>query len=626
MTNFFEQQRKSRLRSKKIVGLFLIFLAIQFVGSYYAYKNYIAQTGYVEKPEFYSFDRLQGHERNLERVKHKQALSFSVVITIFFLITFLYKRMIFLSRPHQIPQSMGAKEIFAYNQDEKEKVYFNTVSEMSLASGVPMPKVYLLTRERALNAFTSGHSFNTADITVTQGALEKFTRDELQAVVAHEFGHIVSEDVKASVNLLSVIFSFSIIYSIGWYIMRSMGRSRSSNSKGRGEIFIIAAVVLVFGYVGFLVSRLITSMFSREREYLADSLSVQFTRYPSALASSLAKIRDNTLGSSIKHEKGQEIASICFSSPVSSFASLFASHPPIKNRIKRLDSKFLAVGSSFKKQALSVVKKENIEPKKNSSMTKTLEYMMGMGVLAEESRVQAKQTIEALNKENLSSYLTPYKIEALVYALLFSDQPLEREKQEEIVLSHAGFNTLKVCKEWSSKIIEGQVEKSLSLLDMMAPVLMDIPVYQNEKILRTIELLISSDNQKVGFENFIFCFVKKYLVGAWRDSKNPSSSDISYLLCCMSELSDPPDYEAKAEALKFFFENPKRVKNVNPEDSLEFVLGRLERLSDKNKKKLIEAILIAIRFDGKVTREEFESFRVVCDFLGVPAQPLNFDL
>lgn len=392
MTNFFEQQRRSRSRSKKIIGLFFIFLVLQFVGTYFVYKDVLAPFIYSSSLGSYTNFILNGSIGFYDPSKplHNHALIFSLIIAFFFLIVFFSRRLFFLSRPHKIPLDMGAKQIFPNSKDLKEQTYYNIVSEMSLASGVPMPKVYLLTQEKAINAFTSGHNFKTADITITQGALEHFTRDELQAVVAHEFGHIVSEDVKASVNLLSVIYSFSIIYTIGLYILRAMGRSSrrsSSRSKGSGggQLILIAVAIVVIGYVGFLLSRVITAVFSREREYLADSLSVQFTRYPAGLASSLAKIRDHAFHSHMQHEKSQEIASICFSSPFRSFVSLFDSHPPIKNRISRLDKKFLEVGSSFVKEKEPIKEKGN-KNHKTKDMNKTLEYMMGMGVLTEENK------------------------------------------------------------------------------------------------------------------------------------------------------------------------------------------------------------------------------------------------
>jgi len=636
MTNFFQQQRDSRSRSKKIVGLFLLFIVIQFIGTYFVYKNALA-------PILYSYDMYEGSRYNIsdnssiddirkpkitrrEVLINKHSLLFSGLLALFFLIIYFSKKAMYLSRPHKIPNSMGAKEITSHTTDAKEKMYYNIVSEMSLASGVPMPKIYLLTQEKSINAFTSGHDYQSADITVTQGALEKFTRDELQAVVAHEFGHIVSGDVKASVHLLSVIFSFSIIYTVGLYILRAMGRSSRSSRKGKGggQLMLVAVAVVVIGYVGFIISRIITAFFSREREYLADSLSVQFTRYPAGLASSLAKIRDNMYGSVLDNEKGKEIASICFSSSFKSFSSLLSSHPPIKNRIKRLDSKFLEVGSSFETPVVNSISKGSSNHK-SMDMNKTMEYMMGMGILTDDNKNQALSTLTKLNDKDISSYLNEDKVEALAYALLLSKSLEVSKKQLHIIKTNCDEEVLISTKELYEKFSSSESLKSISILDLMVPSLTSVSVYNDDKILKLMTQLIEADGKKVSYESFIFCFIKKYLVGSWKDSKKPTQKDLIYLLANMSELDDEPDLAAKKEALTFFYGKEVSISDYNKEDDLEFVLGRLSRLNDKNKEKLIEALLIAIRFDGKVTREEFESFRVVCDFLEVPAPPLKID-
>gem|GEM_PF-2967042 len=656
MVNFFEQQRKSRLRSRYIVLTFFVFLVLIFIGNYFLYTKVIDQFFYskdqVVRSDFSNLKDyntlLNSEDYNLKELENNaklRGLAVSLILVLFFIICFYFKNLRMLYKPHSLPIGMGAKRVQPDSLSLEEKTYYNVVSEMSLASGVAVPKIFLLTQESSINAFTTGRDFQTADITITQGALKNFTREELQAVVAHEFGHIVSEDVKASTKLIAVAFSFSVIFSLGRLVLRSMNRTSRSNSKsdGRGQIAIIGIALLALGALGLFMSRVFTGIFSREREYLADALSVQYTRYPAALASALAKIRDYKKENLLEDEKAEEVSSICFSSPVKSLVSLFDTHPPIKKRITRVDSSFLKIGSSFSKFNPNVKSKSSktteTDTKDDKALgkdfNKTFEYMLSMGLLTESNKEQAQKTFKLLKGENLFYFLNAEKVEILIYVFLISDIEKIRQSQFDYLSQELDQNSMLEFKKLYDIFNKFNEIKSLSVLDLMVPLLSDVDTFKKDKILTNMKVLIKSDGVAETFEVLLYYFIKKHLVGLDSSSKKPTDKELCFLINGLSKIDNDDDRAPFKEAVKNMFKKSHESlisestiesddKSVNTNAGrIRLVLPKLMNLNTKVKSLFVESLLIAITFDQKITHREFEAFRVLCDFLGVPAPPIK---
>ena len=191
----------------------------------------------------------------------------------------------------QVAREMGGVLVHADDTDPLRRRYRNVVEDMAIASGVPVPEIYVLERETAINAFAAGYTPDDAAIAVTRGTLEVLNRDELQGVVAHEFSHILNGDMRLNIRLMGVLFGIMVIGLIGRTILRGgSGRSRRSSGKGSGGIVMIGLGLAVLGYVGVFFARIIKAAVSRQREYLADASAVQFTRQTSGIANALKKI------------------------------------------------------------------------------------------------------------------------------------------------------------------------------------------------------------------------------------------------------------------------------------------------------------------------------------------------
>lgn len=245
-----------------------------------------------------------------------------------------------------IAEMMGGRRLDFATRDIKERQFINVVAEMAIASGVPSPVLYVMEREYSINAFVAGLNMDETVMVVTAGALESFERDEMQAVVAHEFSHILNGDMSLNVRLMALLAGILAIGQIGGFFMRvgaDFGRSGSSSSRNRGlspHLFVIGLMLWLVGALGLFFGRLIKAAISRQREFLADASSVQFTRNPDGLASALLKIKNGSQQSWLGNIRAESMSHMCFGETLR-FSDFFATHPPLDERIAVLGKHYL---------------------------------------------------------------------------------------------------------------------------------------------------------------------------------------------------------------------------------------------------------------------------------------------
>jgi Zn-dependent protease with chaperone function len=238
-----------------------------------------------------------------------------------------------------VAEMAGARRIAPNSSDPLERRFVNVVEEMAIASGVRVPQVYIMDGERGINAFAAGWDVSGAVVAATRGALETLNRDELQGVVAHEFSHILNGDMRLNIRMLGVLAGIVFIGSIGEFVMRSTRGSR--DSKGSGGIFLLGLALLVIGYVGLFFARLIKAAVSRQREFLADASSVQFTRNPDGIAGALDQIRGADAGALISARCAEDMSHMFFGQSVRIWMhALFDTHPSLDERIERVNPRF----------------------------------------------------------------------------------------------------------------------------------------------------------------------------------------------------------------------------------------------------------------------------------------------
>lgn len=254
-----------------------------------------------------------------------------------------------------LARRFGAVHASDRSRFEKEQQLLNVVAEMSIASSKAVPDVYVLRSEASINAFVLGKPASKRGnskrhvIVLTQGALDAFERDELLAVVAHEFGHIANDDLTFNMHLLVALGGLMAIDEVGRLLL---GDDPAENFHPG---VIVGLLLRALGSVGTISGRLISAAFSRQREYLADAMAAQYTRNPFSLASALSIIQLDD-EPSLHGVYAQELAHLCFQSDAGKpwYKRLLSSHPPLQKRINAIDPHFVVKQRKAKEQSKNV--------------------------------------------------------------------------------------------------------------------------------------------------------------------------------------------------------------------------------------------------------------------------------
>lgn len=239
----------------------------------------------------------------------------------------------------RVARALGAEEITEDTRNPYKRRYLNVVEEMAIAAALPRPRIFVLRHEDGINAFAAGDDPERAAVAVTHGALAKLTRAELAGVVAHEMAHIRNRDTRLNMRLMAMVFGLVALYVLGRITLRSMA-FRGRRGRGAAPVLLIGLALLVLGLLGALFGRILQSAVSRRREYLADATAVEFTRNPTGLANALKKIGATGAGSRVRNSHAEEARHMFFAQASASMAGLFATHPPLIERIRALEPQF----------------------------------------------------------------------------------------------------------------------------------------------------------------------------------------------------------------------------------------------------------------------------------------------
>jgi len=340
--DFFAQQDVARRRTAWLIFYFCL-AVVGIVAAFY----FVALAGMVVAHTM--DDEAASWNPYLETLWHPRLFIRVALVTVgVILLGSLYKTWRLASGGKSVALMLGGRLVAPDTRDLAERRLLNVVEEMSLASGVPVPPVYVLDEEPSINAFAAGYQPADAVIGVSRGCLEYLNRDELQGVMAHEFSHLLNGDMRLNLRLTGVVYGILMIALAGFTLLRFMGlRQRRSREGGTGWrpgipwLGFVAVAMLVIGSAGLFFARLIKSAISRQREYLADASAVQFTRLPAGLAGALKKIGGRPETSKMKHAHAEEVSHMFFGSMFGSRRwQLFATHPPLAERIRRIDPTF----------------------------------------------------------------------------------------------------------------------------------------------------------------------------------------------------------------------------------------------------------------------------------------------
>lgn len=313
--NFWEAQKRARSKTWLYISLFIILTLVVAGLAELAMHYFVSE-------EYYSS-------------------SFPFIGLIFIAITFTtaaFEYMQFcVHGGSYVAEAVGAYYVEPDTKDSHERRLLNIVEEIAIASSLPIPPVYILDTKQ-INAFAAGISKDNAAITVTAGTLMLLNRDELQGVVAHEFGHIYNEDMKISMRLAAMCMGFFFILYFALRILQFSGY-RDREEKGGNAVVVAAMIFLVAGAFTWVFGSILKAAVSREREYLADACAVQFTRNPNGIANALRKIAHESEAETNEMPKSGMAYSHLYLDDRAGFSQLFATHPPLKKRIEAIEGR-----------------------------------------------------------------------------------------------------------------------------------------------------------------------------------------------------------------------------------------------------------------------------------------------
>lgn len=543
-----------------------------------------------------------------------------------------------------VAQMLGGRPINPNTRDADERKVLNVVEEMAIASGTPVPPVFMLEHEDGINAFAAGFSPSDAVIGVTRGCVRQLSRDELQGVIAHEFSHVLNGDMRLNIRLIGVLNGILIIGLIGYWVFRTSlysRSSRSSNEKGNKlPIVLLGLIVMIIGYVGVFFGKLIKSAVSRQREYLADASAVQFTRNPAGISGALKRIAGYNTGSRLRTPKAEEASHMFFSNGLaSSFMNLMATHPPLDERIRRLDPYFdMELGEAKGVGAAGVAAAGAAgfaggAPQQFTAVPD--EVVSSVGNPMPEHLSYASDLLSALPDELRAAAYEPFGARAVMYGLLLNAETDARKIQLEHLQQHADPAVYNETIRLAAMIHEIGRQAYLPLTDLAIATLKKLSPAQYGAFCRNIDHLVKADKQIDLFEFTLQRMIIRHLDPTFTKTKPPAvkyhdlapiSSECAALLSCLAYWGAEGDADARSA-----FENGARALGLGslPMDALDAcglgtVDGALSALAAAVpgvKKMILKGCVACVASDGKVTIEEAELLRAVADSLDCPIPP-----
>lgn len=545
---------------------------------------------------------------------------------------------------------LGARHIPMDSTDSSEKQLINVVEEMSIASGIPAPQLYVLDKESGINAFVAGFRPSETVLVVTQGTLEELHRDELQGVIAHEFSHIFNADMRLNLRLLTVLAGILALGKVGEYLIR--GRRRSSSSRKGGGLFFAGLALMVIGYLGLFFGRLIKAAISRQRELLADASAVQFTRNPAGLGGALIKIRNGN-GSHLATPHAEDMSHMCFGETLRfRLRNLLGTHPPLDERLSALGSDWVARARSRARdtsnngpegptaagpaapQGASAFAGGSTSPGASSpspAPAPPLTTSQRVGTVSESDMGYARSLLEAIPDDLRRQLRSPQSAESVLYALILSTSTSDTESLLAALNITDERQTLVAL---SQKIDALGSRLRLPLIDLALPVLKSLPADARASILAHLTALIQVDDRYTFFEWALVGLAQQQLGD--HSSKNRRTrfrrygalaAELQLLFSVLIWASG-----AEAEEARTLFQRSTHGllpagRTLLPlthcaSHKLSHAMDRLADLSPLLKGPVIDAAADLVLADGKVQVQEAELLRTVSALLECPLPPL----
>lgn len=640
--NFFAAQDQARRSSRRlvfayIVATVLIVLGVTAIVGFALYT--VTQTGSDSFADF---------------AQHRALflLGIAAVTTLFILGSSLFKTSMLSAGGGRVAVDMGGTLVPTDVQNPQRRRLRNVVEEMAIASGVPVPDIYVLEEESGINAFAAGFTPSDAVIAVTRGTLEILDRDELQGVIAHEFSHILNGDMKLNIRLMGVLFGIMVLGLIGRMIVRGgYHASIFSSRRGRGAPVVLGVGLglVILGGIGVLIARIIKAGVSRQREYLADASAVQFTRQSEGIANALKKIGGYSEGSSISATDPEEVSHMLFGSGSRLFG-LFATHPPLVERIQALDPNFkesdIVPVDPHRRRAISTHDSQHAAFAGDQARTVP---SAGKTVLANTIAATIgrpdKQHIEFAR--NLRRSMPAQLYDAahssefaylLAVALVLDRSGKVVERQFTLLQEQLGKERAQLIRRYYDELLAIGAEFRLPLLEIAFPALKLRPAQELSYLASLTTRLIEVDGE---IELFEFCFYRIMMSNLGRaidptgkrEARRSKRGDLRMATTSLLRVLADYGHDSDVERIAAFeaglatlgswaqdeqYSSDRKLTVTHLNHSLDVLLG----LNSKGQESLLQAVSATAAHDGILSIAEAELTRAVCATLNYPLPPI----
>jgi Zn-dependent protease with chaperone function len=652
--NFFEQQNRARAQTRRMLVLFV--LAV------------ICIVAAIDLVVAVAFGVMGDDHRHAARELASPRTGVLVATTLAVIavigLSMLYKISTLRAGGGVVARQLGATLIDPHDPAIASNFAYkrlrNVVEEIAIASGVPVPEIYVLEDEPGINAFASGYTPSDAAVTVTKGCLDKLTRDELQGVIAHEFSHVLNGDMRLNIRLMGVLFGILVIGIVGSKMLQWSGRSRDSNWQ-----VAVGIGLLIIGSIGLFFGRLIKAGVSRQREYLADASAVQFTRQSQGIAGALKKIAGLAEGSKLQTPEREEAAHMFFGDGVG-YSALFATHPPLHKRI-------LAIDPRFDPRELEEIAKAWSAPVEAFDQEGAEVSISGFAPAGATARTNASASANAgaLPQADAAIALTPNKVVTqvahpgsddyraasaihttiadtlracaysterapqVVLALALDANEDVRAKQLGLVEKYFGADTRTGIEAIATEIADLHPMQRLPLAQLAFPALRKRTRGELQTLLIVLRQLIQADGRVQLEEYCLATLVSTQVIEVLDPSKTAAAgssklpdcaADIVAVVATIARYGNDDAAEA-ARAFRLGMHEVLPDANADyapPEDfvrALDQALPRLDRLVPAGKELLVRGLTRAVGADGLVSVSEAELLRTICAALHCPLPP-----
>ncbi len=642
--NFFDAQDRARRATRWLVIVYVITTILIVAGVTAIAAGAFLMFGETGQP-----------------ADHFMLVPVAVMATLLIIGATIYKISLLSSGGGRVAVDMGGTLVSADVNDPLKRRLRNVVEEMAIASGVPAPEIYVLEEEAGINAFAAGFTPGDAAIAVTRGTLKLLNRAELQGVIAHEFSHILNGDMRLNIRMMGVLFGIMVLGIIGRLMLRGgyrTGLGSSRRSKEHAALMAVGVGLVVLGWIGLFAARLVKAAVSRQREFLADASAVQFTRQTDGIANALKKIGGFDSHSYIRSVDPEQVSHMLFAGGVSRLTSMFATHPPLADRIKALDPQ-------FNEADYPVVDAEWQTRKNRDEATEDRASGFAPGAadsqpVPEAMAAEAPSVPEAIAesvgrpdprqiafaakiRQSIPADLydaahSPEQAWLLTLALALDRKTAQSDRQLRFVDEQLGPERSAQVHSYFGQIGQLGREYRLPLLEIAFPAVKLRPVPEREYLLELVQRVIEIDAAVDLYEYCFYRVLKSNLEKAAKPSASRKGNRAGKkairqaaidLVSTVARHGHTSTDEAASAYQAGIAEFGAWAANADfKEEQLQTVqlldrsLNVLENMNSAGRKSLLQALARTVSHDRKLTVTEAELLRTVCVSLDCPLPPI----